>query len=133
MEIFRKGIVSPEFWANLPKLCLNCAFLQNFYTKKLGEITVFWAVDLLYRYLKETTDRVKPNQIINTHYTFVPSTHWFFKFRKTLQFTSYLVILSFIEKINLNECNFQLSLVFLLQNSPSSSERIPYVNKNKFW
>ena len=23
------------------KLCGNCAFLQNFYTRKLGEITVF--------------------------------------------------------------------------------------------
>ena len=27
-----------------PKLCGNCAFPQNFHTKKLGEITVFYAV-----------------------------------------------------------------------------------------
>ena len=27
-----------------PKLCGNCAFPQNFNTKKLGEITVFFAV-----------------------------------------------------------------------------------------
>ena len=27
-----------------PKLCGNCAFLQNFHTRKLGEITVFFTV-----------------------------------------------------------------------------------------
>ena len=27
-----------------PKLCGNCAFPQNFHTRKLGEITVFYAV-----------------------------------------------------------------------------------------
>ena len=30
--------------ANRPKLCGNCAFAQNFHTRKLGEITVFFAV-----------------------------------------------------------------------------------------
>ena len=29
---------------NRPKLCINCAFPQNFLTKKLGEITVFYVV-----------------------------------------------------------------------------------------
>ena len=29
---------------NGPKLCGNCAFVQNFHTRKLGEITVFFAV-----------------------------------------------------------------------------------------
>ena len=43
MEIFRKGTVSAEFWANRPKLCGNCAFPKNFHTRKLGEITVFYA------------------------------------------------------------------------------------------
>ena len=27
-----------------PKLCGNCAFPQNFHTKKVGEITVFYVV-----------------------------------------------------------------------------------------
>ena len=27
-----------------PKLCGNCAFPENFYTKKLGEIRVYYAV-----------------------------------------------------------------------------------------
>ena len=27
-----------------PKLCGNCAFPQNFHTRKLGEITAFYAV-----------------------------------------------------------------------------------------
>ena len=27
-----------------PKLCVNCAFPQNFHNRKLGEITVFFAV-----------------------------------------------------------------------------------------
>ena len=30
-----------------PKLCGNCAFPQNFYTRKLGEITVFYAVKVI--------------------------------------------------------------------------------------
>ena len=29
---------------NCPKLCGNCAFPQNFHTRKLREITVFFAV-----------------------------------------------------------------------------------------
>ena len=29
-EILWKDTVSAEYWANLPKLCVNCAFLQNF-------------------------------------------------------------------------------------------------------
>ena len=28
------------------KLCGNCAFTQNFHTRKLGEITVFYAVNI---------------------------------------------------------------------------------------
>ena len=31
-------------FANHPKLCGNCAFPQNFHTRKLGEITVFFSV-----------------------------------------------------------------------------------------
>ena len=34
----------PQSLAICPKLCRNCTFLQNFYTRKLGEITVFYAV-----------------------------------------------------------------------------------------
>ena len=30
-----------------PKLCRNCAFPQNFHTRKLGETAVFFAVELL--------------------------------------------------------------------------------------
>ena len=44
MEILVKGTVSAEFQAILPKLCGNCVFHQNFHTRKLGEITVFYAV-----------------------------------------------------------------------------------------
>ena len=29
-----------------PKLCGNCAFPKNFHTRKLGEITVFYAVKI---------------------------------------------------------------------------------------
>ena len=32
--------------ANRPKLWGNCAFPQNFHTRKLGEITVFFAVNV---------------------------------------------------------------------------------------
>ena len=33
-----------SFWANQPKHCRNCAFPQNFNTRKLCEISVFYAV-----------------------------------------------------------------------------------------
>ena len=38
----KNTVISPKFlvW----KLCGNCAFPQNFHTKKLGEITVIFAV-----------------------------------------------------------------------------------------
>ena len=39
--------VSSEFWATCSKLYGNCAFPQNFHTRKLGEISVFLAVPLM--------------------------------------------------------------------------------------
>ena len=47
MEILWKSAVSAEFRANRPKLCGNCAFPQNFHTRKVGEITVFSAVEVI--------------------------------------------------------------------------------------
>ena len=47
MEILWKGTVSAQFRANPPKLCGNCAFPQNFHTRKLGEITPFFAVFII--------------------------------------------------------------------------------------
>ena len=44
MEILWEGTVSAEFRAIRPKLCGNCAFPQNFHTRKLEEITVFFVV-----------------------------------------------------------------------------------------
>ena len=38
-----------------PKLCGNCAFLQNFRTRKLGEITVFYAMKLEQRLYSSRT------------------------------------------------------------------------------
>ena len=35
-----------EFWANRRKLCKNCAFPKTFRPKKLGEITVFYAMSV---------------------------------------------------------------------------------------
>ena len=43
-DIFKKGTISAEFWANRPKLCGKCAFPQKFHTRKFGEITIFLAV-----------------------------------------------------------------------------------------
>ena len=40
MEILCKGTVCVK--ANRPKLCGNCAYPQNFHTRKLGEIAVFY-------------------------------------------------------------------------------------------
>ena len=39
-----KQRVSAEFLAIRAKLCGNCAFTQNFHTRKLGETTTFYAV-----------------------------------------------------------------------------------------
>ena len=42
---FRKGYEMRKIVVTIrPKLCGNCAFLQNFRTRKLGEITIFFAV-----------------------------------------------------------------------------------------
>ena len=34
-----------EHCAKYLKFCGNCVFPQNFYTRKLGEITIFYAVE----------------------------------------------------------------------------------------
>ena len=34
----------PHSFGRIARNCENCAFPQNFYTRKLGEITVFYAV-----------------------------------------------------------------------------------------
>ena len=44
VEILQKRILSVEFQVIRSKLCGNCAFPQNFHTRKLDEITVFHAV-----------------------------------------------------------------------------------------
>ena len=46
MEILLKGTVSTKFWENCQKLCRNFSVLQNFRTKWLGEITIFFAVSI---------------------------------------------------------------------------------------
>ena len=43
-NIMWKGTVSAYFRANHSKLCRNCAFPQNFHTRKLDEIAVFYEV-----------------------------------------------------------------------------------------
>ena len=43
-----------NFEANRPKLCGNCTFPQNFHTKKLGEITVFFAVNYTVNAMSKT-------------------------------------------------------------------------------
>ena len=44
VEILQKGTVSAEFWVIRPELFGNCAFLQTFHTRKLGEIKGLYAV-----------------------------------------------------------------------------------------
>ena len=46
MEILWKGTVFVEFRAICQKLCGNCAFPQNFHTRKLGKVTLDYAVYL---------------------------------------------------------------------------------------
>ena len=46
VETFWKRTASVKSLANHSKLCRNCAFPQNFHTRKLGEILVFYAVML---------------------------------------------------------------------------------------
>ena len=52
MEILWKDTVTAYFLVNRPKLCGNCAFPQNFHTRKLGEITLFYAVVMLQKLQK---------------------------------------------------------------------------------
>ena len=44
MEILWKGTASAEFRAICPELYGNRVFPQNFQTRKLGEVSVFYAV-----------------------------------------------------------------------------------------
>ena len=44
MIIFWKGTVSADFRTIRPKLWRTCTFPWNFYTRKLGEISLFYAV-----------------------------------------------------------------------------------------
>ena len=53
MEILWKGIVSVECREIRPKLLGNCAFAQNFYARKLGEISVFYTVISLTKFFKK--------------------------------------------------------------------------------
>ena len=46
VESLWEGTVPAVFLVNRPKLCGNCAFPLNFHTKKLVEITVFYAVEV---------------------------------------------------------------------------------------
>ena len=50
VEISWKGTVSAYFWANGLKICRNSAFPQDFSTKKLAEIKVFYAVPVVHTY-----------------------------------------------------------------------------------
>ena len=43
-------------YRNRPKLCGNCAIPQNFYTRKLGKFTVFYAV-INFHCLTKTEDK----------------------------------------------------------------------------
>ena len=52
MENLWRGTVSAGFGAIRPKLCGNCAFPQTFHTRKLGEITVIYAVLLTLYFIK---------------------------------------------------------------------------------
>ena len=45
VKVLWKDTVSAEFLANCSKLCGNCTLPQNFHTRKLDEITIFYQVD----------------------------------------------------------------------------------------
>ena len=49
-----KGTVSAEFRANRPKLYRNSMFLQNIHSKKLGAISVFYAMLIILSYYYKT-------------------------------------------------------------------------------
>ena len=48
---FCENVQFPQSFGKFTKLCRNCAFQQNFHTRKSGEITVFYAVKITIKYL----------------------------------------------------------------------------------
>ena len=46
------------------KLCRNCAFPQNFHTRKLGEITVFYAANVRKK-IEKTAEKERENLLNN--------------------------------------------------------------------
>ena len=47
VKILWKDTASAKFWVNLPKLYEKCVVPENFYTKKLGKISVFYAIPVI--------------------------------------------------------------------------------------
>ena len=52
----RNGSVCEEFRAIRPKLFVNCAFPQNFHTRKLGEILILYAVKTAFGAMQVCTE-----------------------------------------------------------------------------
>ena len=61
MEILWKRTVISEFRVICPKLYENCAFPQDFHTRKLGETMVFYAVTSVW--IQSTKTYLKLQQI----------------------------------------------------------------------
>ena len=85
---------------NCPKLCGNCAFPQNFHTRKSGEITVFFALIAFWNLLcfSQFESQVQQSSgfmTITVMYTYTGSDRWnncshfffFFEYFKCLKST----------------------------------------------
>ena len=75
MEILWKRTVSTDFRAIVPKLCKNCALLQNFHSRNLREISVFYAVKI--KGLSRFSNKIKAHDI-RTHVKLVLVTFRYF-------------------------------------------------------
>ena len=61
MEILWKRTVSADFQAIVPRVCKNCALPQNFHTRNLREISVFYAVKI--KGLSRFSNKIKAHDI----------------------------------------------------------------------
>ena len=97
-----------------PKLCGNCAFPQNFHTRKSGEITVFFAVQFL-EPLSANVNSAKfssLNVLLDSQCTFV----YIIKTSCNVTFKLHWQIIRLSEKTDINSLNVNFIMVALLVN-----------------
>ena len=120
MEILWKWIFSAKFQANHRRLCGNCAFPQNLYTRKLGENSVFYAVSgSSLENSNEFWDSVVKISVTNKKYVDK------YSIQKFLIFGSMIFLFLFVEK---SKKTLHWSVIFIVTYKDRLQQIIHYLH-----